>query len=92
MIIFGGLIFQLPFSVVSTQLIFLEPSTEICIAGLLKANSGSYLSTTACAQREDKAVTSQKVTLRRAGSRAHFHILIVFPNILRLVSFVGLDT
>lgn len=52
---FWGLVYQLPFSVASTQLIFLEPSTEICIAGLFKTGSDSYLTITA--QREDKVVT-----------------------------------
>ena len=79
---FWGLIFQLPFSVASTQLIFLEPSTETCIAGLFKSDSDSYLTITACAQREDKAVAPQKVTLWRAGSRGHFHVLIVFVSLL----------
>ena len=53
---FWGLVSQLPFSVASTQLIFLEPSTEICIAGLFKTGSDSYLTIIACAQREDKVV------------------------------------
>ena len=81
---FWGLVSQLPFSIASTQLIFLEPSTEICISGLLESDSDGYLTITACVQREDEVVTPQKVTLRRGGSRAKFHILIVFPNILRL--------